>query len=77
MAGDLWGWMPPTDCDYVLHDFCTAADLFCNRAHLDAWRAAAGDPPGRPVPVEELAETARTAWEDCVPTASAADEEEQ
>ena len=65
--GDAWGWLPPGDCEHVLRDFCAAADLFCDRAHLDAWRAAAGHPPGEPHPAPDLADLGRTAWADCLP----------
>ena len=67
--GDAWGWLPPGDCEHVLRDFCAAADLYCDRAHLDAWRAAAGDPPGEPFPVSALADLGREAWADCLPDA--------
>ena len=69
-AGDAWGWLPPTDCQHVLRDFCAAADLYCDRAHLDAWRAAAGASPGQPHPVAALADLGREAWADCLPTVS-------
>jgi hypothetical protein len=66
-SGDAWGWLPPGDCEHVLRDFCATADLFCDRAHLDAWRAAAGDPPGEPHSVADLADLGRTAWASCLP----------
>jgi hypothetical protein len=66
-SGDAWGWLPPGDAEHILRDFCAAADLFCDRAHLDAWRAAAGHPPGEPHPVADLADVGRIAWADCVP----------
>ncbi|MDQ1504010.1 MAG: alkylmercury lyase [Actinomycetota bacterium] len=69
-SGDAWGWLPPGDCEHVLRDFCAAADLFCDRAHLEAWRVAAGDPPGDPRSVAELAELGRAAWADCLPPVS-------
>ena len=65
--GHVWGWLPPSDCEHVLRDFCAAADLYCDRAHLDAWRAAAGDPPGEPHPVAALADLGRTGWAGCLP----------
>ena len=67
--GQAWGWLPPGDCEHVLRDFCAAADLYCDRAHLDAWRASAGDPPGEPNPVADLADLGRTTWADCLPPA--------
>jgi hypothetical protein len=66
-SGDAWGWLPPGDCEHVLRDFCAAADLFCHRAHLDAWQTAAGDSPGEPQPVAHLADLGRTSWADCLP----------
>jgi hypothetical protein len=70
-AGAAWVWLPPADCEHVLRDFCAAADLYCSREHLDAWRAGAGDPPGEGRPVAELVELARTGWADCDPPAGA------
>jgi alkylmercury lyase len=65
VAPERWGWLPPAECEHVLRDFCIAADLYCSRQHLDAWQVGAGDPPGRAVPLQELAETGRQAWADC------------
>jgi hypothetical protein len=67
-SGDAWGWLPPGECEHVLRDFCASADLFCSRAHLDGWRRAAGDPPGEPHPVSDLADLGRNAWADCLPS---------
>jgi hypothetical protein len=67
--GTAWGWLPPDDCEHVLRDFCAAADLFCHRDHLDAWRVAAGDPAGEARSVADLAEIGRAAWADCLPSA--------
>lgn len=66
-VGEAWGWLPPGECEHVLRDFCSSADLFCDRSHLDAWRAAAGNPAGEPHPVAALAELGRSAWDDCLP----------
>lgn len=66
-VGEAWGWLPPGDCEHVLRDFCSSADLFCDRSHLDAWRSAAGDPPGERHPLAALADLGRTAWADCLP----------
>jgi Alkylmercury lyase len=73
-VGPAWGWLPPGDCEHVLRDFCAVADLFCDRAHLDAWRTGAGDPSGEPHPVAALAELGRSAWADCLPPAAPAAE---
>lgn len=66
-SGEAWGWLPPGDCEHVLRDFCAAADLFCDRSHLEAWRASAGNPPGEARPVVALADLGRTAWANCLP----------
>lgn len=66
-SGDAWGWLPPGECEHVLRDFSASAELFCSQAHLDAWRRAAGDPPGEAHPVSDLAELGRDAWADCLP----------
>jgi hypothetical protein len=69
-VGEAWGWLPPGECEHVLRDFCSSADLFCDRSHLEAWRAVAGDPAGEPHPVAALADLGRTAWADCLPPRS-------
>ena len=61
-----WGWLPPRDCEHVLDDFCAAADLYCDRAHLDRWHRAAANPPGEAHPVAALADLGREAWADCL-----------
>jgi hypothetical protein len=61
-AGQAWGWLPPGECAHVLREFCASADLFCDRSHLDSWRASAGNPPGEPQPVTALADLGRAAW---------------
>jgi hypothetical protein len=42
-------WMPLGPCESVTDDFCVHANLFWGPDHLDAWRHAAGDPPGEVV----------------------------
>lgn len=69
-SGEAWGWLPPGECQHVLRDFCAAADLFCDRGHLDTWWALAGHPPGESHPVAALADLGRTAWADCLPPPS-------
>src|SRR5699024_10312729 len=38
-ATERWGWMPALDPDEtaLITNFCSKADLFCSREHLDAW----------------------------------------
>lgn len=60
-------WLPTGPCDNVMADFCTHANLFCTAEHLDAWRIASGDPPGRAIRLEEIAPLAHIAWADVAP----------
>ncbi len=60
----ITGWLPGGPCDNVQADFCPDANLFCNNTHLAAWRTAAGDPPGTPATLPELADTGRQVWAD-------------
>ena len=56
-------WFPQAgDASHVRHDFCDAANLFCGRAHLDAWHAAADHPAGEALTVAEVAERGRANW---------------
>lgn len=57
-------WLPTGPCDNVMADFCTHANLFCTAEHLDAWRTASGDPPGRPLRLTEIASLAHADWAD-------------
>jgi alkylmercury lyase len=57
-------WLPAGPCDDVMADFCTHANLFCTTEHLDAWRTASGDPPGRALRLTEIAPLAHAAWAD-------------
>lgn len=47
-----------------MRDFCVHANLFCGPEHLDAWRLAAGDPPGDVVTFADLPALARSGWGD-------------
>jgi hypothetical protein len=69
--GDAWAWLPPDNCEHVLRDFCSAADLFCDRSHLESWRTSVGHPPGEPHSVSALAALGRKAWADCLPPRAA------
>lgn len=65
---DVWGWMPALDPDEtaLITNFCSKADLFCSRDHLDAWYEMAGHPPGEPATMDELLDMGRATWEHCV-----------
>ena len=63
----LVGWLPGGPCANVQVDFCPAANLFCDSAHLTAWRAEAGHPPGGPASISELAEEGRAVWAEMRP----------
>lgn len=39
-------WLPTASCSHVVTQFCPDVNLFCNRDHLEAWRARAGNPEG-------------------------------
>ena len=67
--GTVLGWLPSGPCDDMQADFCAAANLFCDAQHLAAWRAAAGDPRGRPATLSELATEARRVWTELRPGA--------
>lgn len=56
------GRLPGGPCRNVQADFCPEANLFCNHAHLAAWRKGAGDPPGTTASLTELAHTGRQVW---------------
>lgn len=58
------GWLPGGPCGNVQADFCPDANLFCNDAHLAAWRTTVGDRPGTAATLPELADTGRQVWAD-------------
>lgn len=53
-------WVPSEACS--TSEFCAQANLFCDEAHLEAWRAHAGRPPGRALPVPEVEPLGRQWW---------------
>jgi alkylmercury lyase len=57
-------WQPEGPCSHVMDDFCAAANLFCNTDHLEQWRIRAGEPPGRPLTITDVAEHGRQIWSD-------------
>jgi hypothetical protein len=56
--------MPVGPCESVTDDFCVHANLFWGSDHLDAWRHAAGDPPGEVVTLAVVPALARSRWAD-------------
>lgn len=57
-------WDPGAACANVMEEYCPEANLSCGHAHLDAWRAEHGDPPGRALSLGEVAELGRDWWGD-------------
>lgn len=57
-------WFPRLACSNVRAEFCPQANLFCNDAHLAAWRAAAGDPAGERLGLAEIVAFGHLAWGD-------------
>ena len=64
---ESWGWLPALDrcSNQLIDEFCSAADLFCSRGHLDQWHSAAGSPAGEPHALAELVEIGRAVWDHC------------
>lgn len=60
-------WCPGKVCSVVVEEFCPEANLFCDIDHLEAWRKGAGDPPGRPLSLEEAQSLGRKVWSDVAP----------
>lgn len=65
---ERWGWMPTLDPNEtaLITNFCSKADLFCSRDHLDAWYEESGCPDGNPATMAELLEMGRATWHHCV-----------
>jgi hypothetical protein len=53
--------LPKVSCDHLLDDFCAHANLYCDRAHLDA---STGGRVGRAIGVAEVAAIGRRTWAD-------------
>lgn len=66
-AAEPWGWLPALEAcgNQLIDEFCSAADLFCNRDHLEQWRSVAGSPAGEPHPLGDLTDIGRTTWDHC------------
>ena len=59
---DLVLWLPTASCSHVVTQFCPDVNFFCNREHLDGWRAQAGEPVGEALSAREVAELGRQWW---------------
>ena len=55
------GWWPSASGGPVIEAFCPSASIFCNRSHLEEWRASARA-EGAPRTLVELAEAGRVTW---------------
>jgi alkylmercury lyase len=66
-AAEPWGWLPTLDRggNRLIDEFCSAADLFCNRDHLEQWHSRAGSPAGEAHPLDELVDIGRAVWHHC------------
>ncbi|QYG91827.1 hypothetical protein HC251_04795 [Iamia sp. SCSIO 61187] len=66
-AAEPWGWLPALEScgNQLIDEFCSRADLFCNRGHLQLWHSAAGSPPGEPHPLDDLVDIGRATWGHC------------
>ena len=66
-ATEPWGWLPSLNCagNQLIDEFCSTADLFCNRDHLDQWHAAVGSPVGEARSLGELVDIGRAVWDHC------------
>lgn len=64
------GWLPGQACTNVQADFCPAANLFCDTAHLTTWRVQVGDPMGWAATLPELAGLGAQVWSEMAGTNS-------
>jgi hypothetical protein len=55
-------WLPTASCSHVFTQFCPDVNFFCNRDHLDKWRAEAGNPEGEMLDADGAAELGRQWW---------------
>lgn len=60
-------WVPSKACAVVVEEFCPDVNLFCDRAHLEEWRAARGSPQGDALPLEAAVERVKAWWADAAP----------
>lgn len=58
-------WLPTSQCDNLMNDFCARADLYCSLEHLHE-RIDAAATPGSVVSLSEAAALGRDVWADVV-----------
>jgi hypothetical protein len=61
-ASPIVGWWPLATSGPVNKSFCPTANLFCDRDHLDTWRASPATGLGEALPLTALAERGRQTW---------------
>jgi alkylmercury lyase len=66
-ATEPWGWLPSLDCcgNQLIDEFCSSADLFCNRDDFERWHVATGSPAGEAHPLGALVDIGRAVWDHC------------
>jgi alkylmercury lyase len=62
-ASDIVLWLPSPTIGHLMADFCAAADLYCERGHLEQ-RVDATTSPGDVLDLAAAAELGRTTWAD-------------
>jgi hypothetical protein len=55
-------WLPTDPCTNVREELCPRANLFCDAAHLDAWRAAWAEPQEEALSLPEVEARGRRWW---------------
>jgi Alkylmercury lyase len=55
-------WYPRAVGTNLRRSFCDAANAFCNQEHLQAWRAAHGEPAGEALSLVDVTARGRTIW---------------
>jgi hypothetical protein len=55
-------WLPTDPCTNVREELCPRANLFCDAAHLDAWRAVWAEPQGEALSLPEVEARGRRWW---------------
>lgn len=62
-----WGFLPTLHDDglRLISTFCSRANLFCDRDHLDQWYEHAGRPDGEAYTLAELGDIGRATWAHC------------
>jgi alkylmercury lyase len=57
-------WLPTAQCEHLMNDFCSSANLFCSEQHVDEWVATGGNPAGSMITLADAAELGRRTWGD-------------